>query len=204
VERFFSTITWCVKIFKDFYNFPIKKNSIFSKYKVRLPLMSFQEGYMQRTLVLLKPDAIQRGLVGEVTSRFERKGLKLVGMKMMSLSETVLKQHYSHIANKSFFPELSSFMKSSPVIAQCWEGKDAVKTVRNLCGLTNAREAAPGTIRGDFAMSVQCNVVHASENFEMATRELQRFFVSEDFYEYEKSEYMIAYSEDERSSVRQF
>ena len=97
---------------------------------------------MQRTLVLLKPDAIQRGLVGEVTARFERKGLKLTGMKMMALSDTMLEQHYSHIADKPFFPELSSFMKSSPVIAQCWEGKDAVKTVRNLCGPLGALLAA--------------------------------------------------------------
>ena len=159
---------------------------------------------MQRTLVLLKPDAIQRGLVGEVTSRFERKGLKLTGMKMIALSEIMLEEHYSHIADKPFFTELSSFMKSSPVIAQCWEGKDAVKTVRNLCGLTNAREAAPGTIRGDFAMSVQCNVVHASEDAQAARKELTRFFVGEDFFEYEKNEYMIAYSADERESVRRF
>lgn len=159
---------------------------------------------MQRTLVLLKPDAIQRGLVGEVTARFERKGLKLTGMKMMALSETMLEQHYSHISDKPFFPELSSFMKSSPVIAQCWEGKDAVKTVRNLCGLTNAREAAPGTIRGDFAMSVQCNVVHASEDAEAAKNELKRFFQEGDFFEYEKNEYIIAYSADERGSTRQF
>lgn len=159
---------------------------------------------MQRTLVLLKPDAIQRGLVGEVTGRFERKGLKLAGMKMMHLSEAMLEEHYSHIADKPFFPELSSFMKSSPIIAQCWEGKDAVKTVRNLCGLTNAREAAPGTIRGDYAMSVQCNVVHASEDADAAKKELERFFDEEDFFEYEKSEYMIAYSADERSSSRKF
>jgi len=159
---------------------------------------------MQRTLVLLKPDTIQRGLVGEVTSRFERKGLKLAGMKMTHLSEALLEQHYSHIMDEPFFPELSSFMKSSPIIVQCWEGKDAVKTVRNLCGLTNAREAAPGTIRGDFAMSVQCNVVHASEDKEAAKKELERFFASDDFFEYEKSEYMIAYSADERASARQF
>ena len=159
---------------------------------------------MQRTLVLLSRTPFSGVLSEEVTSRFERKGLKLVGLKMIRLSEAQLEQHYSHIADKPFFPELSSFMKSSPIIAQCWEGKDAVKTVRNLCGLTNSREAAPGTIRGDFAMSVQCNVVHASEDKEAAIKELERFFTDGDFFEYEKSEYMIAYSADERTSARQF
>ena len=154
---------------------------------------------MKRTLVLLKPDAVQRGLIGEVTNRFERKGMKLVAMKMMTLSEAVLKEHYSHIADKPFFPGISNFMRSSPVIAQCWEGKDSVKTIRNLCGITNAREAAPGTIRGDFSMSIQCNVIHASEDEFAAKAELKRFFEDKDFFDYDKGEYLHVYSEDERS-----
>ena len=153
---------------------------------------------MQRTLVLLKPDAVQRGLVGEVTARLEKKGLKLTAMKMIKLSEALLKEHYVHISDKPFFPGITAFMKSSPVIAQCWEGKDVVKTVRNVCGITNAREALPGTIRGDFAMSVQCNVVHASEDEGIAKEELKRFFTKEEFFKYEKSEYLHVYSEDER------
>lgn len=154
---------------------------------------------MKRTLVLLKPDAVQRGLIGEVTARFERKGMKLVAMKMMTLSEAVLKEHYSHIADKPFFPGISSFMRSSPVVAQCWEGKDAVKTIRNLCGITNAREAAPGTIRGDYAMSIQCNVIHASEDELAAKAELKRFFEEHDFFDYDKGEYLHVYSDDERA-----
>lgn len=153
---------------------------------------------MQQTLVLIKPDAVQRGLVGKITSRFEKKGLKLIGMKMMALSEAMLKEHYSHIADKPFFPGISDFMQSSPVIAQCWEGKDVIATIRNLCGITNARQAAPGTIRGDFAMSIQCNVIHASEDELAAKAELARFFDKNDFFDYDKGEYLHVYSEDER------
>ncbi|MEK7146173.1 MAG: nucleoside-diphosphate kinase, partial [Patescibacteria group bacterium] len=114
---------------------------------------------MERTLVLLKPDAIQRGLVGEITSRFEKKGLKMIGVKMMSLDEAVLREHYAHIADKPFFPGVEKFMKSSPVLAMCWEGLEAVNAVRLITGITKAREADAGTIRGDFAMSVSCNVI---------------------------------------------
>ena len=153
---------------------------------------------MERTLVLLKPDAVQRGLIGEITSRFEQKGLKLVAMKMMSLSDAILKEHYSHIAHKPFFPGISSFMQSSPVIAQCWEGKEVVKTIRTVCGVTNARDALPGTIRGDFAMSIQCNVIHASEDEMAAKAELTRFFGKDDFFSYDKGEYLHVYSDDER------
>ncbi len=154
---------------------------------------------MQRTLVLLKPDAVQRGLIGEVTNRFEKKGLKLVAIKMMQLSDSLLREHYSHIADKPFFPGISKFMQSSPIIAQCWEGKDCVKVVRSMCGITNAREANSGTIRGDYSMSIQCNVVHASEDEPAAKNELERFFNKDDFFNYEKREYISVYSEDERS-----
>src|SRR6476619_1967223 len=110
---------------------------------------------MERTLVLLKPDAVQRGLLGEITGRFEKKGLKLVGMKMMRLDE-----HYSHLSHLPFFGDIKRFMMLAPVIATCWEGVDCVDTVRRICGVTKAREADPGTIRGDFGMSIQANLVH--------------------------------------------
>ncbi len=152
---------------------------------------------MQRTLVLLKPDAIQRGLVGEITTRFERKGLKLVGLKMMSLDEAVLREHYAHIADKPFFPGVSSFMKSSPVVAMCLEGVDAVDAVRLITGITKAREADAGTIRGDFAMSVSCNVIHASDSLEIAEKEVPRFFNPDQIHEYNKSEYLHVYNEEE-------
>jgi nucleoside-diphosphate kinase len=154
---------------------------------------------MQRTLVLLKPDAIQRGLVGEIIQRFERKGLKLIGCKMMSLDEAVLREHYAHIADKPFFPGVSKFMKSSPVVAMCWEGKDVVDAVRLITGITKAREAAPGTIRGDLAMSVSCNVIHASDTDETAVKEVARFFKADELHEYSKSEYEHVYNDEEFS-----
>jgi nucleoside-diphosphate kinase len=118
-------------------------------------------GINEKTLVLVKPDGIQRGLIGEVLSRFERKGLKVVGMKMMTLDEAVLREHYAHIADKPFFPGVSSFMQSSPVIAMCLEGLEVVAAVRKIVGITKSREAEAGSIRGDFAMSVACNVVRS-------------------------------------------
>ncbi len=152
---------------------------------------------MERTLVLLKPDAIQRGLVGEITSRFEKKGLKMIGVKMMSLDEAVLREHYAHIADKPFFPGVEKFMKSSPVLAMCWEGLEAVNAVRLITGITKAREADAGTIRGDFAMSVSCNVIHASDSMETAEKEVPRFFKPDELHEYYKSEWVHVYNEEE-------
>lgn len=153
---------------------------------------------MEKTLVLVKPDGIQRGLIGEVVSRFEKKGLKLVGIKMMGLGEAVLREHYAHIKDKDFYPGVEKFMKSAPVIAMAWEGLDAVNVVRNLCGITNSRQAPAGTIRGDLSMSVACNVVHASDTLATAKKELRRFFKDEELHEYDKTEYMHVYVEDER------
>ncbi len=155
-------------------------------------------GIKEKSLVLLKPDGIQRGLVGEVINRFERKGLKLIGVKMMSLDEAILREHYAHIAEKPFFPGVSKFMRSSPVIAMCWEGLEVVSAVRVLCGITKARAAEAGSIRGDLAMSVACNVVHASDSVETAMKEVPRFFKPDELYEYAKSEYEHVYTEDER------
>lgn len=152
---------------------------------------------MERTLVLMKPDGIQRGLIGEVVKRFERKGLKLVGIKMMSLDEALLREHYAHIAKQPFYPGVEKFMKSTPVIAMCWEGIEAVETVRFIAGITKARAADMGTIRGDFAMSVACNVIHASDNYENAVKEIKRFFNPDEIFEYDKTEYMHVYLEDE-------
>lgn len=152
----------------------------------------------ERTLILIKPDAIQRGLVGQIVERFERKGLKLIGMKMMRLDEAILREHYAHIADKPFFPGVSTFMSSSPVIAMCWEGLEVVNAVRILCGITKARAAEAGSLRGDFAMSVSCNVVHASDTVENAAKEVKRFFKQDELFEYAKTEYEHVYGEDER------
>lgn len=152
---------------------------------------------MERTLILIKPDAIQRGLLGQITSRFERKGLKLVGIKMMSLDDVILQEHYAHLKDKPFFKSLSEFMMSSPVIAMVWEGLEVVEAVRLLCGITKARTAEAGSIRGDLAMSVSCNVVHASDSVEMAEKEIKRFFKDDELFDYKKTEYAHVYAEDE-------
>lgn len=154
-------------------------------------------GVNEKTLVLIKPDGIQRGLIGEVLHRFERKGLKIVGMKMMTLDEAVLREHYAHIADKPFFPGVSAFMQSSPVIALCLEGLEVVAAVRKIVGITKAREAEAGSIRGDFAMSVACNVVHASDSVETAQAEVPRFFKADEILSYSKGEYESVYMEDE-------
>src|ERR1044071_5411652 len=153
--------------------------------------------HMERTLVLIKPDAIQRGLIGRIISRFEEKGLKLTGLKLMRLTDELLNEHYSHIADKPFFPGTRRFMQLTPVIALCVEGLDCVETVRRLCGITKAREAAPGTIRGDWAMSVQANLVHASDSLETAKAEVSRFFDDSELSYYQAARTPLVYSEDE-------
>lgn len=153
---------------------------------------------MERTLVLIKPDAVQRNLVGEITQRFERKGLKLVGLKLIQLDSKILREHYAHLLDKPFYPGTEKFMQSSPVVAQCWEGFEAVEVVRQMCGVTNSRKALPGTIRGDFGISVQCNLVHASDSLETAQKEVPRFFASGEVLSYEKMGPEYLYAPDEK------
>lgn len=152
----------------------------------------------QKTLIILKPDAVQRGLVGEIVSRFEAKGLKLVASKMSMLSSEVLKEHYSHLVEKPFFPAIESFMMSSPVVLQVWEGFKSIDTVRLMCGVTNSREAAPGTIRGDLSSSYGSNVIHASDSPEAAEAEVKRFFSNDEVFSYDKVIEQYSYSDDER------
>ena len=153
---------------------------------------------MERTLVLIKPDAVQRGLIGNILNRFERKGLKVVGLKLMELSDEILDDHYSHLSDKPFFPRIKSFMRSTPVTAICLEGFEVVDTVRTLCGITNSREAASGTIRGDLGMSIQCNLVHASDSIETAEVEVPRFFAADELTDYESVTDTVIYACDER------
>jgi nucleoside-diphosphate kinase len=153
---------------------------------------------MERTLVLIKPDAIQRDLIGDIIRQFERKGLKLVGIKMMTLSNDLLEEHYSHLRGRDFFTEVKTFMRITPIIACCWEGVDCVNTVRLLCGITKAREAEPGTIRGELAMSVQANLVHASDSLETAGVEIERFFKPEELFDYEDILQPFIYSSREQ------
>ncbi|GCE12571.1 nucleoside-diphosphate kinase [Tengunoibacter tsumagoiensis] len=153
---------------------------------------------MERTLILLKPDAVQRDLVGEIIARLERKGLKLVGLKMMQLTDELLNEHYSHLVSRPFFPEVKSFMQLTPVIACCVEGTECVAAVRQLVGITKAREAAPGTIRGEFAMSTQANLIHCSDSLESAEVEVKRFFKPEEIFEYKDVQEQYVYNSGER------
>ncbi len=138
---------------------------------------------MERTLVLLKPSTVQRALIGEIISRFEKKGLRIAGMKMMQLTDELLDDHYSHLLGKPFFPALKASMMKTPVVAMCLEGVDAIAVVRYITGYTNGRKADPGTIRGDYCMSNQQNIVHASDSPEAAVVELARFFRPEELYD---------------------
>ena len=151
----------------------------------------------QKTLVILKPSCVMRGLVGEVTNRFEKKGLRLAGMKMCQLTDAQLNEHYAHLAGKPFFQGLKDSMTCSPVIVCCYEGEDAIAVVRTLTGATNGRVAAPGTIRGDYSMSNQMNIVHASDSPEAAEAELKRFFKPEEIFEYKQVQHDYIYSVDE-------
>ncbi len=141
---------------------------------------------IQRTLVLLKPDALQRDLLGEIVSRFERKGMKIAGLKFIRLSEEMLNEHYTHLSEKPFFGSLKQFMMQTPVVGMVLEGYDAVAEVRKLVGSTNPREADAGTIRADLSMNVPSNLIHASDSLETAIGEIKRFFKDEELFAYEK------------------
>ena len=152
---------------------------------------------MEKTLVILKPCTLQRGLVGEITRRFERKGLRLAGMKMVQLTDEVLSEHYSHLSSKPFFQRVKDSMMTAPVIVCCFEGVDAIQAVRALAGPTNGRLAAPGTIRGDYSMRFQENIVHTSDSPETAAVELNRFFKPEEIFDYKQATFDYLYANDE-------
>ncbi|MDO8463085.1 MAG: nucleoside-diphosphate kinase [bacterium] len=154
---------------------------------------------MERTVILMKPDALQRGLIGELLLRFERKGLQIIGLKMMSISDLQVEEHYAHHKDKPFFGGLKQFMQSAPVVAVALQGVDAIEAVRIIVGPTKGRVAPAGTIRGDFAMSMQENLVHASDSVETAAAELTRFFAMDDLHAYERADLAWIYAEDERS-----
>lgn len=153
---------------------------------------------METTVVLVKPDGVQRNLIGEIIHRFERKGLHLVGLKMISLTDEILDEWYVHHKEKPFFPSLKGYMMSYPVVAMLWSGIDAAVTVRKMIGITKARDAEPGTIRGDFAMSQQYNLIHASETPADAEKEQKLIFGKDEIFFWEKSDYSHVYVEEER------
>lgn len=153
---------------------------------------------LQRSVVLVKPDALQRGLVGEIISRFERKGLKLMAVKMMILPDKILDHWYVHHKDKPFFKALKQYMTSAPVVAMLWEGLECVKAVRRLCGVTAGYEAEGGSIRGDFSISGQHNIIHASDSIEAGEKEQKLIFTPDEIFEYDKGDYLWVYSLEER------
>ncbi len=154
---------------------------------------------LERTLVLLKPDALQRGIVGEIVDRFEQKGIKIVGMKMMKLADVLLDRHYQHLKGKSFFPNVKKFMKLLPVVALALEGLEVVRVVRTMTGPTDGKNAPAGTIRGDYSMSRSATVVHSSEDVKAAKREIGLFFKKGELFTYNKPDEDYFYASDELS-----
>lgn len=152
---------------------------------------------MEKTLVLLKPSCVERALIGEVIGRIERRGLIICGMKMIQLDEKILREHYAHLVDKPFFPELAASMMASPVVALCLKGVDVVSVFRDMVGVTNGRKAAPGTLRGDFCMSGSLNIIHASDTPENAEIEIKRFFRPEEIFDYTPAAMKFIYADDE-------
>lgn len=151
----------------------------------------------ERTLVILKPDALQRGLVGEIIARFEDKGIKISGMKMMRLSDVLLDKHYAQHKGKPFLPRLKEGMKRLPVVMIVFEGLEVARVVRTMCGPTDGKNAPSGTIRGDYSMSIANTIVHSSEDVAAAKREIGIFFTKKELFDYNKPDFSYYYAEDE-------
>jgi len=150
----------------------------------------------EQTLIIMKPDALQRNLVGQILHRFERKGLKIIGMKMMQLEDVLLEAHYAHLKDKPFFDSIKKFMKSSPVIILALSGINAISATRLIVGPTKGYEADAGSIRGDFSISTQSNIVHASDSAPGAKEEIKRFFKKNELFEYKKLDFDYIYSDE--------
>ncbi|MBH0229588.1 nucleoside-diphosphate kinase [Halobacillus yeomjeoni] len=143
---------------------------------------------MEKTFMMVKPDGVQRNLIGDITSRFEKKGFQLVGAKLMQIPTSLAEEHYGEHKEKPFFGELVEFITSGPVFAMVWEGEDVIATARNMMGATKPAEAAPGTIRGDYGVIVGKNIIHGSDSPESAEREIGLFFNSEELVDYQKND----------------
>jgi len=143
---------------------------------------------MEQTFLMIKPDGVQRNLTGEIVNRFERKGFKLAGAKLMQITDELAKTHYGEHKDKPFFGELVEFITSGPVLAMVWEGENVISTARDMMGITNPLEAAPGTIRGDYGMTVGKNIIHGSDSPESAEKEISLFFNSNEILNYSKQD----------------
>ncbi|PTX59904.1 nucleoside diphosphate kinase [Melghirimyces profundicolus] len=142
---------------------------------------------MEKTFIMVKPDGVQRGLVGEIIARFERKGFRMEGGKLMTVPRELAEKHYAEHKDKPFFGELVDFITSGPVFAMVWSGEDVIATARQMMGKTKPSEAAPGTIRGDFGLTVGKNIIHGSDSPESAEREIGLWFKEEEISSYEKT-----------------
>ena len=152
---------------------------------------------VERTLILIKPDGVQRRLTGRILVRLEEKGLKLIGLKLIRVTPELSKKHYAEHVSKPFYPTLEEFITSGPVVAVCAEGPEAVSVVRTLMGPTNGRQAAPGTIRGDFGLSRQMNLIHGSDGPEAAQREIGLYFKPEELHDADAAVDHLMYAGDE-------
>ena len=152
---------------------------------------------MEQTLVILKPSAVERRLIGQIISRIENRGLIITGMKMVQLDEKILREHYAHLVDRPFFPSIVESMTATPVIVMCLKGVDVVNVFRTMTGATNGRNAAPGTLRGDFCMCGQANIVHASDSVENALIEIRRFFRPDEIFDYTPAGISFFYADDE-------
>src|SRR5260221_3235956 len=153
---------------------------------------------MEKTVVLVKPDGLQRGLVGEIMHRFERKGMKLVAVKMFQLNDDILDEWYANHKEKSFFKDLKAFMMWTPIIAMVWEGLEVIPAVRKIIGTTKGREAEAGSIRGDFGMSGSFNLIHASDSTEAAEKEMKLIFKKDEIFNYENIAQALIYDKSEK------
>jgi len=148
---------------------------------------------VEKTFLMVKPDGVQRNLVGEIITRFEQKGFKLVGAKLMQISEDLAKEHYGEHKERPFFNDLVNFITSGPVFAMVWEGENVIKTARKMMGETNPADAAPGTIRGDYGLTIDKNVIHGSDAPESAEREINLFFDEAQLLSYTKQDHEWIY-----------
>ncbi len=152
---------------------------------------------MQKTVVLVKPDGLQRGLVGKIISRFEEKGLKLAGIKMVQMSDVMIDTWYAHHKEKSFFNDLKEFMEWTPIVAMVWEGLEVIPAVRKIVGSTKGREAEAGSIRGDFGMSGSQNLIHASDSPEAAEKEMGIIFNADEIFDYQSGMDCLVYGKED-------
>lgn len=152
---------------------------------------------MEKTLIIIKPCAIRRDLIGEIIHRFELKGLQLCGIKMMQLDDKILDEHYSHLVDKPYFQRIKTSMMKTPVVICCWKGVDIVEIAHRMAGATNGREAALGTIRGDYSVSIQENIIHTSDTIENANIEIARFFKDNELFDFCQLSNSVLYAENE-------